>query len=288
MDIANLQAFVAIADTGSFSVASEKLYLTQPAISKRLASLESELDTRLFDRIGRKVMLTEAGRALLPRAQHILLELEDSRRVISNLSQDVAGKLTIGTSHHIGLHRLPPVLRIFNTRYPQVDLDLQFMDSEQACKAIKQGQLELGIVTLPLVKDAELNTERIWADPLTVVVNELHPLANEAAVSTRQLCEHPAILPTTGTYTREIIEHAMQPHTHDIHVRMSTNYLETIKMMVSVGLGWSILPESMLSPELKAIKFKGKKLTRQLGAVWHARRTLSNAAHTMLDCLHQK
>ena len=288
MDIANLQAFVAIADTGSFSVASEKLYLTQPAISKRLASLETELDTRLFDRIGRKVMLTEAGRALLPRAQHILLELEDSRRVISNLSQDVAGKLTIGTSHHIGLHRLPPVLRTFNSSYPQVDLDLQFMDSEQACKAIKQGQLELGIVTLPLGKDDELKTKLIWPDPLTVVVNESHPLRNAKSVTAKQLCEHPAILPTTGTYTREIIELAMQPYTHEMHIRMSTNYLETIKMMVSVGLGWSILPQSMLGSDLKAVSFKGKKLARQLGAVWHARRTLSNAAHAMLDCLQQK
>ena len=82
MDIPNLQAFIAIAETGSFSEASEHLYLTQPAISKRIAALESELDTSLFDREGRHTQLTEAGRALLPRAQKILLEIEDSRRAL--------------------------------------------------------------------------------------------------------------------------------------------------------------------------------------------------------------
>ena len=89
MDIAALQAFVAVAEAGSFSQASERLYLTQPAISKRIALLESELDTRLFDRIGRTITLTESGHALLPRARHILLEVEDSRRVISRFKDDL-------------------------------------------------------------------------------------------------------------------------------------------------------------------------------------------------------
>ena len=91
MDIAALRAFIAVAETGSFSVAAEHLFVTQPAISKRIAALEGELEAKLFDRIGRTVTLTEAGRALLPRAQNILVELEDSVRVISNLSGEVHG-----------------------------------------------------------------------------------------------------------------------------------------------------------------------------------------------------
>ena len=150
MDIDSLQAFIAVAENQSFSLAAEHLYLTQPAISKRIAALESELDTRLFDRIGRKVELTESGNALLPRARNILLDVEDSRRAISNLSGKITGKLSIGTSHHIGLHRLPPVLRSFTKKYPEVELDLHFMDSEEACQAVAHGDLELGIVTLPL------------------------------------------------------------------------------------------------------------------------------------------
>ncbi|MDH5778224.1 MAG: LysR family transcriptional regulator, partial [Gammaproteobacteria bacterium] len=134
MDLNNLTTFVAVAETGSFSQTSEQLFLTQPAISKRIAALEDELGTSLFDRIGRSVSLTEAGQALLPRAHKILLEVEDSRRAISNLSGNISGKLSIGTSHHIGLHRLPPVLRQFNIAYPDVELDIHFMDSEEACR----------------------------------------------------------------------------------------------------------------------------------------------------------
>ena len=286
MDIAALQAFVAVAESGSFSVASERLFLTQPAISKRIALLESELGTRLFDRIGRGVSLTESGHALLPRARHILLEVEDSRREISNLSGQIAGRLRVGTSHHIGLHRLPPVLRRYSASYPEVELDLHFMDSEDACRAVLHGDLELGVVTLPLDSPAELQTRLIWPDPLDFIVNPEHPLVAEAApIDPARLCEHPAILPAPGTYTREVIEQAFQPLGLSIAIRMGTNYLETIKMMVSVGLGWSVLPHTMLSDELRVLKVSNIQLSRRLGTVWHGGRTLSNAAQAMLDYL---
>ena len=116
LELSNLQTFVTVAETGSFSQTSEQLFLTQPAISKRIAALEKELGTRLFDRIGRHVDLTEAGTALLPRARQILMQVEDSRRAISNLTGQITGKLSIGTSHHIGLHRLPPILRQFSSQ----------------------------------------------------------------------------------------------------------------------------------------------------------------------------
>ena len=111
MDIPSLQAFLAIVSRGSFSLAAEDLALTQPAVSKRLGTLERHLGVRLFNRIGRQVSLTEAGEALLPRARRLLAELEDTQRAIANLSGRVAGRLLVGTSHQMGLHRRPPVLR---------------------------------------------------------------------------------------------------------------------------------------------------------------------------------
>ncbi len=246
MDIANLQAFVSVAEAGSFSAAAEQLFLTQPAISKRIAQLESELDSRLFDRIGRHTALTESGRALLPRARRILAEVEDSRRAISNLSMRVAGSLRIGTSHHIGLHRLPPVLRQYTLDWPEVELDLHFMDSEQACRDVLHGRLELGIVTLPPDPAEDLAVREVWPDPLDFVTGREHPLARAGRVTPAQLCRHDAILPATGTYTRAIIEQALAPRGLTVPVRMATNYLETIKMLVSVGLGWSVLPRSCI------------------------------------------
>ena len=285
MDIPNLTAFIAVADTGSFSEASELLYLTQPAVSKRVSSLEAELDVHLFDRIGRKVTLTEAGLSLLTRARNILQQVEDSKRAIQNLSGHVAGKLSIGTSHHIGLHRLPPVLRAFTHAYPEVELDLHFMDSEEACHAIEHGDLEMGIVTLPLEGSKVLQTYEVWPDPLDIIVNQSHPLALLEKVTAKQLAEHSAILPTRGTYTRQIFEHTMRKHKLELKVGLSTNYLETIKMMVSVGLGWSVLPRSMLNKELKTLNIENIKLERQLGVVLHSGHTLSNAAKAMSDLL---
>ena len=148
MDLASLNAFIAIAETGSFSEAGERLHLTQPAVSKRIASLEQQLSVRLFDRLGREVSLTEAGRALLPRAYQILNVLDDTRRALSNLSGDISGRLTLATSHHIGLHRLPPLLRAFTKAYPQVALDIQFLDSEVAYEEILHGRVELAVITL--------------------------------------------------------------------------------------------------------------------------------------------
>ena len=285
MDIPNLYAFIAVADTGSFSAAAELLYLTQPAVSKRVSTLEIELDIQLFDRIGRKVTLTEAGTALLDRARNILQQVEDSKRVLQNLSGHIAGKLSIGTSHHIGLHRLPPVLRAFTHAYPEVELDLHFMDSEEACHAIEHGDLELGIVTLPLMPAKVLHTYEIWPDPLDIVVNQSHPLASLKKITPKQLANYSAILPTRGTYTRQIFEHTMRKHKLELKVGLSTNYLETIKMMVGVGLGWSVLPRSMLNKELTTLNIEGIKLKRKLGVVWHSGHTLSNAAKAMSDLL---
>ncbi len=287
MDFANLKAFISVAEHGSFSVASEHLFLTQPAISKRIAVLEDELDIELFDRIGRQVTLTEAGKALLPRARKILLEIEDSRRAIKNLSKDVSGPLKIGTSHHIGLHRLPSVLRAYTKQYPDVELDIRFMDSEQACRAVEHGELEMGIVTLPLQHSPMLQTQMIWPDPLSVIVGKGHPLYKCKQVTLKQLAEHKAVLPARGTFTREIIELVFDKHQVEVDISLSTNYLETIKMLVSVGLGWSVLPTSMLDKDIKAIPTQELKLKRELGIVSHKARTLSNAANTMQTLLSE-
>ena len=285
MDTNSLRTFITTAELESFSLAAEQLYLTQPAISKRIAALEEELGAKLFDRIGRHVSLTEAGRTLLQRARIILQEVEDSRRLISNLSGTVSGRLSIGTSHHIGLHRLPPVLRRYSADYPEVELDLHFMDSEAACRAVLAGGLELGIVTLPPDPLAGLHSESIWHDPLAIVVGLDHPLAKQTRLALEQLADYPAILPAQGTYTRELLEQAFAPRDVKLKTGMTTNYLETIKMMVAVGLGWSVLPHTMLGEELVALDIKGISLSRELGVVSHQARSLSNAARMMIATL---
>lgn len=287
MDIAALQAFLAVAESGSFSRAAERVFLTQPAISKRIAALEQSLGTRLFDRIGRRVQLTEAGRTLLARSQRLLADLDDIRRSISNLTGTISGELRFATSHHIGLHRLPAALQRFHLTYPQVRLDLRFMDSERACAAVAQGELELAVVTLPPKALHPLTLTKVWDDPLDVVVAPDHPLAVPGPLSAAVLLDYPAILPGPGTYTREIILGALGALRDNVKIGMTTNYLEVLKMLASIGLGWTALPRTMIDGSLAVVQIRKWNLRRDLGIVTHAMRTLSNAGQALVRMIEQ-
>ncbi|MEE9302663.1 MAG: LysR family transcriptional regulator [Thiotrichaceae bacterium] len=288
MDIPGYRAFLAVAEHRSFSKAADSLFITQPAISKRVAQLEAQLGRALFDRVGRKVSLNEAGNALLPVAMRIIQEVQESRRVINNLSGEISGKLPLVTSHHIGLRRLPSVLKRFTRKYPKVRLDLAFMDSENACRKIEQGHFELGVVTLPLVTPKTLKLTSLWSDPLAIATTASHPLAIKSAtqkskITLDDLADYPAILPSVGTYTRSIIEDPIIKKQAALDVILETNYLETIRMMVSIGLGWSALPRTMINKELIEIPISGLHIQRELGIVQHAERSLSNASKAFIE-----
>lgn len=282
MDIASLHAFTAVAEHGSFSEAAEKLFLTQPAVSKRVRQLESTLGVSLFDRIGRKITLTEAGRALLPRARRLLNDARDIRRALADLAGEVNGRLVMGTSHHIGLHRLPGPLRDFTRHYPEVELDIRFMDSEAACHAVEIGDLELAIVTLPPAPLPHLSMQLIWDDPLVFMTASDHPLAGRHDISLATLLREPAVLPSSSTYTRRILEQAVRDRGLSLNIAMETNYLETLHMLVAAGLGWSLLPRTQIDGQVQVVGVRGIALSRQLGAVTHEKRSLSNAASAMI------
>lgn len=284
MDTNTLHAFLAVAESGSFSLAAEQLFLTQPAISKRIAALEEELAVKLFVRLSRRVLLTEAGRTLLPKARQIMDEMAESRRLIANLSEEVRGTLQLATSHHIGLHRLPDILRDYSRRFPQVEFDLHFLDSEAGCAAVASGVLEMAVVTLPRIAPDKLAIHPVWDDPLMLMVSREHPLV-AAVPAAELLSRHPAILPEKNTVTRRLIENGLAAQGVTLQVGVETNYLETIRMLVSAGLGWSVLPLSMLADDLVCIDLPGATLHRQLGIVTHRDRTLSRAARMFYDIL---
>ncbi|CDZ93844.1 LysR family transcriptional regulator [Pseudomonas saudiphocaensis] len=285
MDLANLNAFIAIAETGSFSLAGERLHLTQPAVSKRLAALELQLGVRLFDRLGREIGLTEAGRALLPRAYQILSVLDDTRRALTNLNGDVSGRLCLATSHHIGLHRLPPLLRTFTRTHPEVTLDIRFLDSEVAYEDVLHGRAELAVITLAPHTAPPVRAIRVWDDPLDFVVAPEHPLAQMAEVTLSDIAAYPAVFPGDNTFTHHIAQRLFEREELKPNISMSTNYLETIKMMVSIGIAWSVLPRTMLDDQVVRLPVPGVSLERQLGYIVHTERTLSNAARAFMTLL---
>jgi DNA-binding transcriptional LysR family regulator len=288
MDTQLLAAFIAVAKENSFSLAAEKLGLTQSAVSKRIALLENQVTQPLFDRIGRSLELTEAGAALLPRAKNILQEVSDTQQFMEDLRGETKGTLRIATSHHIGLHRLPSVLKTFTTRHPEVHLQLNFIDSEQAVQSILHGEFDLAVITLSesLLNDdiPALQHYVLWQDPMCFVVNKNHPL-NKSKVRLADLAQYPAILPDTNTYTTQLIQELFDKQGETLDISMTTNHLDAIKMMINVGLGWSVLPQTLMSTGLIQLPVSKLQLKRQLGCIHHRERTLSNAARAMLQLL---
>jgi DNA-binding transcriptional LysR family regulator len=285
MDTQNLKAFLLVAETGSFSQAAQKLHLTQPAVSKRIAQLEDQLKASLFDRIGRTVRTTEAGEALLPHARTVQLELQAAEQSVRDLSGEVRGRLRLATSHHIGLHRLPPVLSFFSKAFPAVHIDIDFMDSEQAYELTLHGEVELSIVTLAPTPVDNIITLPIWPDPLDFMVQDGHELTRRKVLSLKDLSEQPAILPGLNTYTGQIVKNLFDKRGLPMQVAIATNYLETIRMMASVGLGWTVLPRSMRDPSLRTMPVRDALIGRTLGVVHHEGRSLSRAASAFIDTL---
>ena len=286
MDLQNIRAFLMVVETRSFSRAANKLFITQPAVSKRISSLELFLDCKLFDRLGKNIQLTQAGEALIPGYQRILAELNETQRIISHLNSKVSGHLRFGTSHHIGLHRLPPVLRDYTEQHPDVELDIQFMDSEQAAALILKGNIELALITLPDAVDKPFSIIPVWNDPMQCVVAKDHVLAQQHTGTRKQLAKHNALLQSHNTHTRDIIDHALKLN-KKYKIIMESNYLETIKAMIQNNLGWGVLPESMIDETLHIIKVKGVKMRRHLGVLLHASRTLSSPAAALLESLRK-
>lgn len=286
MDTQSLEAFCAVAQCQSFSQAAEQLHLTQPAVSKRVANLEQSLGCRLFDRLGRQVQLTDAGRLLLPRARQVLQTLGDSRQQIADLAGEVRGELQLATSHHVGLHRLPPLLQRYARQYPAVDLQLRFMDSEQAYQDIAQGQHHLALVTLASQPSAGVREQLWWEDELVFVCANQHPLAQAGSLNPTELVKHRAILPELSSQTSQIILARLQLAGARPDVALTAKAFDAVKMMVSIGLGWSVLPKALLSEDLCQLQpfqdGEHNRLTRRLGCIYHPDRALSNAARAFL------
>lgn len=278
MDTNDLKTFIAVAETGSFSEAAERVYLSQPAVSKRIANLETLLDTKLFDRISRQVFLTEAGQILLPKARSILQEMESTRQAVHSLRGEVSGKLSIVISHHLGLHRLPPILKTYAESFPSVDLDVAFNDSEKAYEGVLHGNFEVAVNTLSPSPQPKITEIQLWVDKMKFVSTQNHPLAMLDNPGLEDLAKHRCLIPDTTTFTGRLLEDAFTKRSLTLKPLMSTNFLQTLGRMTEIGLGWSLLPETLINPKTMYQIPIELPLERKLGIIHHAERTLSSAA----------
>ncbi|WP_291371432.1 MULTISPECIES: LysR family transcriptional regulator [unclassified Acinetobacter] len=281
MNLAAFEAFIKVMETGSISMAADLLFITQPAVTKRIHSLEEYFGVKLFESAGRGVQATHAAHSLLPKVKNWLNELGDIHHTLSHEQEQVQGKLKIGTSHHIGLHHLPQHLRNYVQRFPDVTLDVHFVDSEQAHEQVLAGDLELAFLTLPPQGDERLSYVTIWNDPLVFVAAPFHPLAQKKHLSLEDLVQYPSLLPASQTYTTQITLAEFEKQGVKPKITMSNNPLESIRMLVSIGLGWSVLPKTLLNQELQLLDIN-VQMNRQLGMVWHPGRTQSRAVQELV------
>ncbi|KAF5277970.1 hypothetical protein FQR65_LT15859 [Abscondita terminalis] len=264
MNLAAFEAFVKVMETGSISMAAEHLFITQPAVTKRIHSLEEYFGVKLFESAGRGVQATHAAHSLLPKVKNWLNELGDIHHTLS---------------HEQGEH-----LKKYVQLFPEVKLDVHFVDSEQAHEQVLAGDLELAFLTLPPQGDERLSYITIWNDPLVFVVAPFHPLAQKRNLKLEDLIEYPSLLPAAQTYTSQITLAEFEKKGLKPKTTMSNNPLESIRMLVSIGLGWSVLPKTLLNQDLQQLDLHFE-MNRQLGMVWHPARTQSRAVQELIEMM---
>lgn len=285
MELSALQALLSIHEEGSFSAASERLNISQPAISKRIRVLEEQLNTKLFDRAGRQMQLTEAGLALLPSARKILYEVQEAKQVVSQLRHEVQGSLALACSHHIGIHRLPPALKAFRQQYPEVGIQLEFLSSEEAQKALLSRRLDLAFITLPTQISSPFIGQCLWQDELGFAASHDHPLAMRPSLRLNELAYSDNLLPDASTETFKVAEKLFQQHRLPLHASMAVNYIETLRTLAGAGLGWTLLPLSLITYPLVRLPVECEPLSRRLGYLQLKQRSLPTTARAFLTNL---
>ena len=290
VDINNLIAFIEVAEKQSFSRSAESLQLTQPAVSKRIAALETELSSRLFDRIGRSVHLTEAGRVLLPSALQISSELSRIEDVICNLGKEVSGKLSIGTTEHVGAHHLAPILKKYGESYPGVNMDVNTANPRETLTKLENGILDIALCSsagesVGGKHHTRLQDMEIWSERLLLVTSKDHAITRERCETIECIAGHQAILPPEKSVVRNSINEALTQQNIGPVVSIEAVDFQTIKSMTSIGLGWAFIPEVMVDDSLAVIDTHDVVVKNSVALVRNSDRSMSRAAQAFVDAL---
>ena len=290
MNLDQIRNFHAVAVHKSFTIAAEKLFRTQPAISTQVRMLEEELGTRLFDRIGKKVYLTQAGNVLLDYAERLLSLHDEAKLAVTEVNATPKGKILIGANESTYLYVLPQIFALFKKKYPDVQISIYRNFSRKVLDKVRGNQLDFGIVTLP-VPDRELNILPIAEDELWLITSPGHPLAAQSSPNLEDVVSYPFIFHTAGT-TRERLRKHFRSWWDRLHISMELASIETIKKFVSIGMGVSIVPRSYAEEErrrgtLCLLPLNNLTLIRKLGLIYRKNRYLSRACIVFLEVVEE-
>ncbi len=242
MEIRQLRAFVAIAETGTFTAGASRVHVTQAAISMQIRQLESEIGARVFVRAPRHVILTEAGEQLLRRARHILREHDAALDEIAELAGAERGRLRIGSASAMVLtEQLPAILKELRKQHPAAEISVVSGTSEVLVDQILAGEVDIAFVSLP-VDVRGIKTERLSEDQLVAIASPRHRLAKQKTVSAYTLAGERLILGERGGNTRRLIDQFFAQAGVTIRVAMELSRQQAIRRMVEEDMGVGIVP----------------------------------------------
>lgn len=283
METTHLRAFVAIADIGVMTHAAQQLHVTQPALSAQIARLEDEVGTTLFDRSRRGMTLTEAGRTLLPYAREVLARLGDAQLAIDELRGLERGSLSIGGGATATTYLLPPLLAQFHEDHPAIRFYVREQPSRGVADAVLAGELDLGVVTLPLEDDdPQLQIDTWVDDELRLIVPRGHALEQRKTFSWDELEGTPLVLFEAGSAVRAHIDASIAAAGVDLDIVMELRSIESIKQMVAQGIGAALVSEHALDTSEPGLRCRDDQIGRTLAIIYRRDRQQSAAASAFL------
>jgi LysR family hydrogen peroxide-inducible transcriptional activator len=281
MEIHQLRYFVAVAEEGSFSQAAEREHVSQPSLSQQIQKLEEELNQKLFDRLPRAVVLTEAGQRLLDYARQILSGIADARRSVAAVEQEVAGRLSVGAVPSIALYVLPRLIRRFQQRYPKVTFELYEDTTDKLAQRLEDGTLE---IVLASAGDEPPTLERysLGHEPLLLLVPEKHGLARKKRIKWSDLAGEKFLLLHEVHSLSKKVRELLAANELNPEVVLQGAQLVTIASMVAAGLGVTVVPKMMVGTDFTrgcvAVPFASPVPTRELTLLRNPLRFESKAA----------
>jgi DNA-binding transcriptional LysR family regulator len=270
VEIRQLRAFVAIAESGTFTAGALRVHVTQAAISMQIRQLETEIGAKVFVRAPRHVILTEAGEQLLRRARHILREHDAALDEIAELAGAERGRLRIGSASAMVLtEQLPVILKELRKQHPAAEIAVTSGTSEVLVDQILAGEVDVAFVSLP-VDERGIKTERLSDDQLVAIASPQHKLAKQRTISAYTLAGERLILGERGGNTRRLIDQFFAQAGVTLRVAMELSRQQAIKRMVEEDMGVGIVPLQSVREEVEKGKLirwwiEGAQINWELG-----------------------
>lgn len=291
MNLHQLQIFCTVARHLSFSDAAEELFISQPAVSQQVKSLERELNVKLFERLGHKMFLTEAGEAVLGSAQAIVTARAEMEQSLALLRGSNRGRLALGANTTGGMYVAPAILRAFRELHPEVETTLQVETTNRICERVMQNMVDVAVVTGP-VEDRRFVVRDLVDDEVVFIVSPSHPFAARKSVSPAEVSGEDFAVPEPGSRTRSLIESAFLEQGFRIRVTMQLPGTEAVKKAVESNAGVAMVSKYSVTRELALgvlcrVAIDGLRIHRPMHILYRKGKHLSPLTRRFLAFAHE-